>query len=85
MKASKTTVSFRKTAACPTSSALLAFRAGTSLVTVAAKVREHLEICDFCCAELLLLAHHRPAMRADKTPEMPINLRILAESILKSA
>jgi hypothetical protein len=46
-------------------------------------VRQHLESCEFCNAELPLLAHHRadhpPAF---KPPEIPMNLRILAESIL---
>jgi hypothetical protein len=48
-------------------------------------VRQHLESCEFCSAELPLLAHHR-GDRGDrgslKTPEIPTNLRILAESIL---
>jgi hypothetical protein len=46
-------------------------------------VREHLLGCEFCCAELPLLAHHKPGRQSKKTPEMPINLRILAESILR--
>jgi hypothetical protein len=83
MKASKNALPFRKTAACPASSALLAFRVRTMSAGVAATVQEHLGVCDFCSAELKLLAHHRPAIRGYKTPEMPMNLRILAESILK--
>lgn len=83
MKASKNALPFRKTAACPASSALLAFRVGTMTVGVAATVRRHLEMCDFCSAELKLLAHHQPGMGGYKTPEMPVNLRILAESILR--
>ena len=75
-------VTFRKTAACPTSAALLSFRAGTMSAEIAATIEEHLESCDFCSAELGLLAHHQPASRVHHTPEMPINLRILAESIL---
>jgi hypothetical protein len=82
MKASKNTLSFRKTAACPASSALLSFRAGGLSTAVAMTVQEHLETCDFCNAELPLLAHHRPGRRAERVPEIPINLRILAESIL---
>lgn len=82
MKASINTLPFRKTAACPASSALLSFRAGGLSVEVVQTVREHLAGCDFCCAEVVLLGHHRPGTQAIKTPEMPINLRILAESIL---
>ena len=46
-------------------------------------VAEHLESCDFCNAELPLLAHHKAERGTGKPPEMPINLRILAEAILK--
>lgn len=45
-------------------------------------VRQHLEACEFCSAELPLLAHHRTERAALRTPEIPTNLRILAESIL---
>ena len=45
-------------------------------------VKEHLGVCDFCNAELPLLAHHQSAPSVQKTPEMPMDLRILAESIL---
>jgi hypothetical protein len=45
-------------------------------------VRTHLADCEFCAAELPLLAHHKPGRRQPRTPEIPMNLRILAESIL---
>jgi hypothetical protein len=45
-------------------------------------VREHLEVCDFCSAELPLLAHHTPATGVYNAPEIPLDLRILAESML---
>lgn len=82
MKASQNALPFRKTVACPTSTALLSFRRGSLSVGAAMLVQEHLNTCDFCNAELPLLAHHRPATRTYKAPEIPINLRILAESIL---
>ena len=43
---------------------------------------EHLENCDFCNAEARLLAHHKASRKGLKAPEIPMNLRILAESIL---
>ncbi len=44
----------------------------------------HLETCDFCNAELLLLAHYTAPVHSDLRPcEIPTNLRILAESVLK--
>ena len=82
MKASRNVLPFRKTAACPASSALLSFRAGALSTAIATTVLQHLRTCDFCCAELGLLAHHRPATRTYKTPEIPVDLMILAESIL---
>jgi len=82
MKTAKTTIGFRKTAACPASAALLSYASGNLPAEVAGDVREHLEGCDFCSAELTLLAHHTPATSLLATPEMPMDLRILAESIL---
>lgn len=81
MKNSRTQLTFVKTAACPTSLMLLSFRTEKLSRKGATEVREHLGGCEFCNAELTLLAHHRPA-RAPRTPEIPMNLRILAESIL---
>jgi hypothetical protein len=46
-------------------------------------VKQHLETCEFCNAELTLLAHHRrDSRRTSKPPAIPTNLKILAESIL---
>jgi hypothetical protein len=45
-------------------------------------VNEHLADCEFCNSELRLLAHHQASPRAPRAPEIPMNLRILAESIL---
>lgn len=46
-------------------------------------LRYHLLECDFCEAELQLLTHYEPPGKGEcKAPEIPINLRILAESLL---
>jgi len=46
-------------------------------------LRYHLATCDFCDAELSLLEHYQPPAKGEcKPPEIPINLRILAESLL---
>ena len=82
MKASATTVEFRKTAACPASATLLSFLCKNLPAEAATSVKEHLEECDFCGAELPLLAHHQPVTGTNRTPEIPMDLRILAESIL---
>lgn len=82
MKASKTITQFLKTAACPASATLLSFRGRTLSAEAEMLVKDHLKICDFCNAELPLLAHHQSTQSIHKTPEIPMNLRILAESIL---
>jgi len=82
MKTSGRTLPFLKTAACPASATLLSFRAGSLSAKAATRVQEHLESCDFCDAESRLLAHHKVGRKGSKAPEMPMNLRILAESIL---
>ncbi len=81
MKTSRT-LSFRKTAACPASATLVSFRCQNLPEELAAPVKEHLGMCDFCCAELRLLAHHQASTIKYPVPEIPMNLRILAESIL---
>jgi len=82
MKASRTTIPFLKTAACPASATLLSFRHQTLSVEGETLVTDHLKVCDFCNAELVLLAHDQSPLHTFKTPEIPMNLRILAESIL---
>ena len=76
-------LTFRKTAACPASTTLLSYHAEQLSPAVANLVKQHLETCEFCNAELPLLAHHRAEpWKTPKPPEIPRNLRILAESIL---
>ena len=82
MKTSVITHPFLKTAACPAAKTLLSFRAGSLSVKATTQIREHLDSCDFCNAESRLLAHHKVDRKGQRAPEMPINLRILAESIL---
>ena len=84
MRVSTTTVEFRKTATCPASSTLLSYLCNNLPAEGATGVKEHLEDCDFCGAELRLLAHHQPFKGTNRTPEIPMDLRILAESILNS-
>ena len=82
MNRSQRQLTFRKTAACPTSTTLLSFRAEKLSPMIGTLVRQHLESCEFCSAELPLLAHHRTDRGSSNTPDIPTNLRILAESIL---
>ena len=83
MKGSEQTIPFGKTASCPSANTLLFFRNGDLNQQISMLVNYHLKGCDFCRCEILLLAHHqRRSGLSERTPEIPINLRILAESIL---
>src|SRR5262245_38328085 len=74
---------FEKTVACPSSGTLLSYRSQELPKELLALVRLHLAACEFCMAELALLAYHHPRRnREEKAPEIPMNLRILAESLL---
>lgn len=82
MKAS-TATSFTKTVACPSSNILLSFRLRALSPEIMTLVKHHLAACDFCCAEIPLLSYYQRPLKGEcKAPEIPINLRILAESIL---
>lgn len=74
---------FEKTVACPSASTLLSYRTKELPKELLTLVRLHLSACEFCSAELALLAYHKaPRKRDYKAPEIPMNLRILAESLL---
>jgi hypothetical protein len=60
----------------------VSFRCQNLPAEITTSVSEHLGVCDFCCAELRLLAYHESTIIKYPTPEIPMNLRILAESIL---
>jgi hypothetical protein len=84
--AALTAIKFQKGVACPSSNLLLSFLTVTLSTEVATLVKTHLAGCEFCSAEVLLLGHHRQLGRPPrKTPELPINLRILAESLMSQS
>jgi hypothetical protein len=82
MKASSVK-SFCKKSACPSSSVLLSFHQQNLSPEVNVQVNQHLAGCDFCYCEIPLLEFYRRPSKGDsRAPELPINLRVLAESIL---
>jgi hypothetical protein len=82
MKASSVK-SFTKKLACPSSNLLLSFRYQALAPEINFLVKHHLAICDFCYCEIPLLAFYTPPVKGEcRAPELPINLRVLAESIL---
>ena len=82
MKAA-TAKSFSKTLACPSSNLLLSYRCQALAPEINFLVKHHLAGCDFCYCEIPLLAFYAAPLKGEcRTPELPINLRVLAESIL---
>jgi len=82
MKAS-TAKSFNKKLACPSSNLLLSFQRRALAPEINLLVKHHLAGCDFCYCEVPLLAFYALPLRGEcRTPDLPINLRVLAESIL---
>lgn len=75
--------SFSKKLACPSSNLLLSFRRQALAREIDFLIKHHLAGCDFCYCELSLLSFYTPPRKGEgRVPELPINLRVLAESIL---
>ena len=80
---SSTVKSFGKKLACPSSNLLLSFSSQTLAPEINLLVKHHLAACDFCYCEIPLLSFYTTPLKGElRTPELPINLRALAESIL---
>src|ERR1051325_2651251 len=78
-----TVKSFSKKLACPSSKLLLSFTTRRLAPEIRFLVKHHLIECDFCYCEIPLLSHQMTWSKSEtRVPELPINLRILAESIL---
>jgi hypothetical protein len=75
--------SFKKKLACPSSSLLLSFRSQSLAPEISFLIKHHLASCDFCNCEIPLLAFYTSPLKGEcRTPDLPMNLRVLAESIL---
>jgi len=75
--------SFSKKLACPSSNLLLSFQQQALAPEINFLVRHHLDSCDFCYCEIPLLKFYQQPLKGEcRPPELPINLRVLAESIL---
>lgn len=80
---SSLTRSFCKTADCPSSEALLASRSSLVAPGILTFIESHLASCDFCGAELQLLASWDSGDEEYSFAAMPEHLRRLAEALLK--
>jgi hypothetical protein len=75
--------SFSKKLACPSSSLLLSFRSHSLVPEINFLVKHHLASCDFCYCEIPLLSFYTLPLKGEcRAPDLPMNLRVLAESIL---
>jgi hypothetical protein len=74
---------FCKTVFCPSSQALLAYHRSHHALKDKAHIEAHLASCDFCSAELQLLTQHRNDIEECASVEMPVQLRRLAEDLLR--
>jgi hypothetical protein len=77
---SSSTARFRKLRTCPYTETLVTY----SAAGLAGRVAEHVESCDFCGAEVQLLARHAPPAGALPFADLalPAHLRRLAEDVL---
>ena len=82
---SRLTTMFRKRVSCPSSQTLLALLGSRLREEERERIKFHLVTCDFCNAELQLLARHRGDTEEYAFVEMPAQLRRLAESLLRLA
>jgi hypothetical protein len=74
---------YSKKLACPSSNLLLSFSRGALSLEINSLIKHHLATCDFCYCEIPLLTYYSPPSRGEcRVPDLPINLRVLAESIL---
>lgn len=84
---SSSTAEFRKTRSCPSAETLLLYRRAGLGHARRRKVVAHLAACDFCSAELQLLAHHPATPALPYAPQpvpMPAALCRLAEDLLST-
>lgn len=84
MRTSSITV-FSKQASCPSAETLVSYNTSTLSGGAAAHVLEHLSSCEFCNAELKLLAKHTPVEEEYRATEIPAHLRSLAEALMGQA
>lgn len=83
---SKVTTGFRKNEDCPSSQDLLSYQNGRLGQHRAARIREHLFVCEFCEAEVEFYCHfpqEDPGVEASAQAKIPPPLFELAEALLK--
>ena len=74
---------FRKKENCPASPLLLAFQRCEVTPKQSLLVMRHLSACEFCVSEVEFYSNFPPTEETVQTPEIPVPLFELAESLLK--
>ncbi len=77
-------IGFCKSRKCPSSEMLLEYHSGNSTPEEAVVVFDHLEVCDFCAAELDLYAHSSQEEENVSLSDIPRPLFELADSLLNN-
>lgn len=73
---------FRKETGCPSAETLLFYCSNELSSEQYTWIASHLDVCEFCAAELQLLRAHRPIEEECPAADMPLHLRCLAEALL---
>ena len=74
---------FCKQKTCPSAGTLVGYNQATLAYGVREQVAAHLAQCDFCGAEMQLLAEHPSDISECVHAPMPLHLRLLAERLLR--
>jgi hypothetical protein len=79
-----TTPFFGPRDACPDPVLLAAYSADTLSLLMRERVGAHLQVCDFCGAASQLLTRLPSEAAAQDAVELPLSLRLLAQTLLDS-
>lgn len=77
-------INFYKHANCPSSQDLLAFQKEEFSFETGTLIKEHIEICEFCEAEVEFYAHYPQSEEKVKAETIPLPLYELAEALLSN-
>ena len=77
-------ITFCKNADCPASQDLLAFQKGETTLQENAEIQRHLEVCEFCAAEVELYSHYPQSEEIITSTEIPLPLYQLAEALMSN-
>ena len=79
----KTTLdSFRKRVFCPSSETILEYAEQSLSASSRKRIRRHMDICDFCGAELFFLSRHRLADEVSLAFPKSSPVRVIVKNVL---